>query len=119
LRSETKVVDGEGKPVGPTTVSTVVAVDMPFKVLAETKMAWHLKTIKHAGNRTEITLEVYCPDIPGGLVAHTSKTLDETGKVIERSTLELIDYGIGDGTIQNSSARRRPGLFRRFHSRSR
>ena len=113
LRSATKTLGANGEPGESTSVSTVIAVNMPYKVLTETKLAWYLKTIRQVTNGKEVTLEIYCEDIPGGLVAHTSKMIDANGRVMERSTLELLDYGIGDGTIQSSTARRRAGLFRR------
>ena len=69
------------------------------------KRVCHIKTVHTQDKLITITDEVYCPDVPGGVIAHTSKTTDQAGDIVRRSTLELIDYAIGD----KSSGSRRPG----------
>ena len=71
----------------------VVAVDRSSNVLGQTKLAAHVKTVnKLANGETTVTLEVQCEDIPGGVVSHTERTLDENGRVVQRRTLELLGY---------------------------
>ena len=78
-------------------VVEVVAVDMPEKVLTEVKSAAHVKTLETYRNGngkvtlSKVTLEVHCDSVPGGVVSHTSRQIDNEDKVT-RSTLELIDY---------------------------
>lgn len=78
---------------GSETTTEVVAIDMPYQVLAESLPTSHVKTTHTNGNGSTVTIEVHCFETPGGVVAHTSKDLNPSGDVVRRSTLELVDYG--------------------------
>ena len=39
-------------------------------------------------------METHCKDVPGGVVAHSSKELDVAGRVVNRETLELVEYQV-------------------------
>ena len=97
LRRETTTLDSDGKPTDMQSQVDVVAIDMPHKVLAEVKPTSHLRVMHQQGKASTLTLEVHCAEIPGAVVSHTSKETDDTGRVIRRSTLELLDYGLGTG----------------------
>jgi hypothetical protein len=55
------------------------------------------------------TVEVFCIDVPGGVVAHTSRETDERGRLVRRSTLELLDFG----TMEDRKPANRGGIL--FH----
>lgn len=75
----------------------VIAVGMPYNVKAEIKSTSHVKTIYRRGNSSVITIEIHCTDVPGGVVAHTLKEISNNNQtVVRRSTLELLDYYVGD-----------------------
>jgi len=96
LKRQTRSTDPEGNVEHSRTSMDVIAVDMPYRVLAEVKTVAFLRTVKtHPGGSIH-TLEVYCADVPGGVVAHSSKELDAKGRIIRRNTLELVDYGVVD-----------------------
>jgi hypothetical protein len=76
------------------TVSEVVARDMPQKVLNDIFQAAHVKTQTKHQQGTTISLSVLVESVPGAVVSQTSKKLDPQGRVVRRSTLELIDYRI-------------------------
>ena len=97
LRRETTAIDTDGKPTDVTSQVDVVAVDMPFKVKGEQKTCSTVRVIHQQGKASILTIEFHCPEIPGAVVSHTSKETDESGRVIRRSTLELVDSGIGSG----------------------
>lgn len=113
LRREMMSVSDDGKQVFDQILEEALAVQMPQKVLTELQSGAHMRTIQKQPNATTFTLEVVCLDIPGGLVAHTSKHLDASGRPVRHSTLELIDYGIA----APAEAARRGFFFQ--HSRSR
>lgn len=94
LGSSTSMVKGEGQKPVALSMSEVVALNMPYKVLAETRSTSFVKTthIRDDG-MTVTTLEIQAPGVPGGTVAHTSKETDAQGRLLQRSTLELLDYG--------------------------
>ncbi|MCY2995853.1 MAG: hypothetical protein NTY19_49590 [Planctomycetota bacterium] len=111
LKREVKSVGSSPDlPPRQSSVADVIAVAMPYKVLAEIKTAAFIRTLQQHDKGTTVTVEVYCPDVPGGVVANTSKELNEAGRIVRRSTLELLDYGIGD---DKDEAGRRVFLFHR------
>ena len=81
-----------------------------FNQLSNIKTAAFIRTVQQHAKGTTVTLEVYCPDVPGGVVANTSKESNEAGRIVRRSTLELLDYGIGDDKDETG---RRVFLFHR------
>jgi hypothetical protein len=96
LKRVTTSTAADGKNPRHQTLVDAVGVEMPYRVLAEIKTAAYIRTVKKHANGSTFTLEVFCADVPGGVVAHTSKDLDEAGRLIRRSTLELLDYGVAD-----------------------
>lgn len=113
LKRETSTTDAAGQNTLSQNLVEVVAIDMPLTILGEMKTVSHIKTINARPGGKTITLETHCLDVPGSVVSHTSKELDESDQVVRRSTLELIDYGEGDGR-DDTKARRRL-----FHRRAR
>jgi hypothetical protein len=115
LKRETRATDAAGARLQRRTEVDVIAVDMPHKVLAEVKTASYIRTIDTHAQGSTFTMEVFCVDVPGGVVAHTSKELDVSGKPIRRSTLELLDYGVAQPP---RPVGRRLFFFRHHHSRT-
>jgi len=103
LKRETLTTSKDGSEVRRRTVVDTLAAEMPYKVLAEMKTVAFLRTSEMHAQGTSYTLEVYCPDVPGGVVAHSSKESDEAGRIVRRSTLELIDYAVVDEQQAQSS----------------
>ena len=93
LKRESKTTDAEGKTVLSETTAVLLSLDMPHLIDGETHSAAHLKTVQKTPKGTVVTLAVLCPDVPGGIVSHSSKELDANGRIVRRSTLELLDYG--------------------------
>lgn len=69
-----------------------IELDMPYKVLGEVKNAALMRIVQKSAAATTVTLTVNVPEIPGEVVAHTSKKLDAEGHIVRRSTLELVGY---------------------------
>ena len=93
LKRESKTTDLEGKTVLSETTATLLALDMPYQIEGETHLVAHLKTVQKSPKGTVTTLAVLSPDIPGGIVSHSSKELDANGRLVRHSILELVDYG--------------------------
>lgn len=115
LRTETisKPLDDDQPSVQ--TIVQVFALDMPYKVLGEVKSTTHVRAVQqHRDGTTTRTLLVTCMDVPGGVVGHTSKEIDSQGRLVRRSTLELIGYEgeLVEPPRHESRIQRR--LFRRF-----
>jgi hypothetical protein len=79
---------------------------MPFRVLAEVKTAACIKSVQTSGRGTITSLAMTSADVPGGVVYQTSKETDPGGRIVRRSTLELVDFSL-------HPEEERPGLFGR------
>jgi hypothetical protein len=107
LRRETSA-ESAAEEAKNTTLVEVVALDLPQRVRGELKHASYVKTTQKLPQGARVTLEVHCDDVPGGVVAHWASETDASGRVVKRSTLELIDYSVPSPVTQPQ-----PGLFRR------
>jgi hypothetical protein len=94
LKRESTTTDADGKTVLGETTLEVLALDMPHRVLSELKNAAYVKTVQKHAKGSVTTLATTVADVPGGVVYHSSKELDNSGRVVRRSTLELVSYGL-------------------------
>lgn len=76
------------------TLVEVIALDLPQRIKGDIKPSMYVKTTQKLPQGKKITLEVQCDDVPGGVVAHWASETDAAGRVLRRSTLELVDYGL-------------------------
>ncbi len=106
LRRQSKTTDADGTNVLSDTLSEVVAFDMPQRVLGELKNVACIKTVQKTPKGTVTTLAMSSPDVPGGVVSQTTKETDQSGRLLRRSTLELLHYG-------SQTETERTGLFGR------
>jgi hypothetical protein len=108
LRRECVTKDADGKNILSETQVEVTALEMPVRLRDETRSGAHIKTIQRNGKGTVTGLAVVVPEVPGGVVSQSQKEVDRAGRVVRRSTLELVDYGV-------TPEKDRPGLFNRKH----
>ncbi len=108
LRRQSKTTDPSGATVLSETLSEVVALDMPQRVLADIKNVACIKTVQKTPKGSVTTLAMSSPEVPGGVVSQTTKETDSTGRLVRRSTLELLNYG-------SRPEVERIGLFGRKH----
>jgi hypothetical protein len=93
LRRETSLeVNGDGKKN--TSLVEVIALDLPHRLRGDLKEASYIKTTQKLPAGTKVTLEVHCEDLPGSVAAHWATETDAAGRVVRRSTLELLGYGV-------------------------
>jgi hypothetical protein len=107
LRRETSSEGAEEKQNS--SLVEVVALDLPQRIRGELKPASYIKTTQKLPRGSKVTLEVHSDDVPGGVVAHWASELDSAGRVVRRSTLELLDYGLPAA----ASPLQQPPVFRR------
>jgi hypothetical protein len=112
LRRETTTAGVPDAQAVKTTVETV-AIGMPHRVLSEVQAAAYVKTTRTSPQGSKVTLEVHCQNVPGGVVSHSASETDTAGSTIRRSTLELIDYGIGGHPTTADPVTRRRAHTRR------
>lgn len=93
MRSESNSTELAGDGQATQTTMEVTALDMPFRVGNVLRSTSVLRMLhKHAQGAT-LTLAHSSPEVPGGIVAYTSRERDAQGRVVRRSALELIEYG--------------------------
>ena len=111
LRRETRSTDWEGKKILSETTSSVVALGLPWKVLSEIKQAALVHTLHKESKGTVETWALVCAEVPGGVVCQASKEYDETGRLVRRSSLELVDYDL------RPSQESKRGFFQRLRTK--
>ena len=92
FKRESVTNDPEGKSVVSETSVEVTTLEMPCKVLNEVRNGFYVKTTNKNVKGTVITLAITSPTVPGGVVSLSSKEVDKNGRIVRRSTLELIDF---------------------------
>ena len=53
-----------------------------------------LKIVQRHAKGTVVTLAMTSSEVPGGVVSHLSKETDTSGRLVCRSNLELVSYGL-------------------------
>jgi hypothetical protein len=109
LRREQKTTDSEGNSTLSEVLVEVEALNMPARVLGEIKNTAIVKTFQKYPKGSTTTWSVTSSDVPGGLVSHMSKETDANGRLVRRSTLELVSCGkeCDDDTLRIFGRKRR------------
>jgi hypothetical protein len=109
LKRQCVVTDADGDSTVSETNKDAIALDMPVRVLDRLRNGSYVRTVHESGKTTVTTMSVVVGDVPGGVVSHSSKEVDKSGRLLRRSTLELVDYN-------TDPDRERSGLFGRKRS---
>ncbi|MFN0021866.1 MAG: hypothetical protein ACKVP0_26770 [Pirellulaceae bacterium] len=110
LRKEgTATAAAEGPKIS-TTVEVMALA--PCKVLADRRNAAFIRTIEKREDLTITTMETTCDDIPGGEVARSSQEQNAENKPLRRTTLELLDFHVGNERPDEAWGGRRRVLHR-------
>lgn len=113
-REVVRTPQGAGIPTA--TVVELVAGNLPLKVLKDVHSAQFVRTTHRHGEGSNLILEAQCDDIPGGVVSHSAEEQDDEARVVRRTTLELLEFGVGVERPEDASPRRR-GFFHRKRAR--
>jgi len=114
LKRESVTTDPQGERTLSRSATNVVALNMPCRVLAETKASAILRTIRKHPKGTVTTWAFTSREVPGGIVSHSSKEVDSDGRVVRRSLLQLTGYDLEpDGDRAGLFGRKRPILGRK------
>lgn len=93
LRRTSVTTDLEGENTLSKMSLDVLALDMPYRVLAEIQSTALIRTVQEHAKGTITTWSYSSSNVPGGVVCHSSKEVDKNGRLIRRSTLQLTGYG--------------------------
>jgi hypothetical protein len=95
LKRTTTYYDKKSTPLY-TTTSAVTEFDVKQDVLGDEKTVCRIVTTHKQNGTTTITDELYCADIPGGIIAQKIIDKNADGQITRRTTLELTNYAIGE-----------------------
>lgn len=116
LKRRTVLTDADNQnTLGESTVD-VIALDMPAEVLGELRSVAHVRTVNVNPKGHVSTLAFVAPGIPGGVVSHTSKEVDKTGRITRRSVLNLVAYSLEPEEDHGTMFGRKRGRGRRSYS---
>lgn len=114
LKRESTIASVDG-PTLSTTVE-VFAANLPYRVAGALKPVAYVRTNHQGAKSSSVTVEIQSADVPGGVVNHAAQERDAAGTVVTRRTsLELVEYGLGSENPEEAS----PGRRRWFRSRRR
>ncbi len=113
LRRESVKTDLEGRILEELTAETV-SVDIPCKVGSAMFSGYQIRTEQKFPGGTSTTLAVFVREIPGGMVCQTTKEFDEGGRLVRRTSFELVDYALR-GSLRRGIAWRWPLSGRRIY----
>lgn len=94
LKRESTTTDAEGKSVLNETTLEVESLGMPWKAGTKLHPSAIVKTVSKHPKGQITTWSVTSAEIPGGVISNTSKEIDKSGRLVRRSSLELLDHGL-------------------------
>lgn len=109
LKRETVITPPSATPTTKpsTTTVEVIAANMPQRVLGLMRSVAYVRTTHENGKGSSTTMELQSADVPGGVVCHSAQERDAAAAVTRRTSLELIEYGIGTEPEEQASPYRR------------
>jgi hypothetical protein len=113
LKREAVRTDLEGKTILGRTLVEVTDLGTHSQILNEYHTVCHMKAVYKGPKGTTTTVAVVSADVPGGVICQTLKETDSEGRLISRSSLELLDYGVN--ADDHHAGLRRPLLRLRKH----
>lgn len=96
LRESTRT-DLSGERVLESSRVEVNVLEVPCRVGLRVLSASQTRAVQTFPSRSVVTLSLISNEVPGGVVCQTVKETDETGRLIRRTTLELVDFGLRPG----------------------
>ena len=95
LKRTTTFYDNKSTPLY-TTTSAVTEFGAKQDVLGDEKTVCRIVTTHKQNGTTTITDELYCADIPGGIISQKIIDKNADDQITRRTTLELTNYAIGE-----------------------
>ncbi len=94
LRRKSTTRDARGETMQEA-ISEVFALDKRLRVLGEAieRRGYRMRQVLKTARGTTTAWSDHVDNVPGEVVAHTSQKLDSEGRLVRRTTLELVDFG--------------------------
>lgn len=88
-----EIVSTAGGQVVASSKTSTLAIDMPVMIQGEIRPCAFVKTTIKDKDSAKTIFEEICIDVPGGVVRYSEKDMDLSGKMLKRTTKELVDFG--------------------------
>jgi len=72
----------------------VTSFDVPCRILKRICSAAQVTATHRHPNGTTTTVAITSTEVPGGVICHNAREFDNTGRLVRRSTLETVAYGL-------------------------
>jgi hypothetical protein len=115
LKRESTTTDPEGKSVLCGTNVEILMLNMPVRLKSDGGMrnGIYVKTVHKSPKSVVTSWATVLPEVPGGVVAGSTREVDGTGRMVRRSILELSDYDAESGKDRSGApGRKRPPRHR-------
>ena len=95
----------------------VTSLGTSCRVLKQPRNAAQVTSVHRHTRGTTTTVTATSIDVPGGIICHSAKEVDANGRLVRRSTLELVAYGLDPDDGRAGPLRRnRPWLRHRANT---
>jgi hypothetical protein len=71
----------------------VTSLDTPCGLLRQNGNVAHVTSVHKHARGTTTTVTATSTEVPGGVICHNAKEVDASGRLVRRSTLDLVAYG--------------------------
>jgi len=115
LRRESKTTDADGTTTLEESTFKVISLDRPCKILPHVKRAAWVEAVTTTPNGSTVTRAFTSPDVPGGVICHTADEHDKSGRLVRRSNLVLVEFGLDPEQEDSGFFGRVRGRGRRAH----
>ena len=106
LKRKTTTIDAASGRTTQEATSEVTALDKPVLVLDGIQTGYAVRTVQKNEHGVTTTWAEHVPEVPGEVVSQSSRKLDPKGRIVRRSTLELVGYGLEDESASREPLRR-------------
>jgi hypothetical protein len=109
LKRKSTTTDANSGETMQEAVTEVFALNRRLRVLDEQRerRGYRVRQVLKSNRGTTTSWSDHVPDVPGELVSQSSQKLDEQGRLLRRTTLELVDFGSDDEPRDMSRRARR------------
>ncbi len=107
LRRKSTTTDPASGKTSQESTSEVWAIDKPVHVLDDIQNGYAVRVVQKNEHGVTTTWSDNVPSVPGEVVSQSSRKLDSQGRIVRRSTTELVGYG-AEGESSSREPVRRP-----------
>lgn len=108
LKQESTTTDLEGTTTLNKNTLNVLSLERFRELFRQWRRVAHVETVSTHPKGSIVTRALTSVGVPGGVICHTSEERDASGRLVRRSTFQLLAYGLDPNTDQSGWIRRVP-----------